>query len=144
MTAAALVFAVLSGISVATYSVSLKLGSAAISPPVGGLVISSVAFATNLVVLAVMRATGHEIVVTPRSVSLVALAGISAAWIDLFGLLAFARGLQVSSSLVITGTQVGFVLLAGFLFLHEPLTWSRLGALGLIALGILLLARQGG
>ena len=138
-----LVFAILSGVAVATYSVSLKLGSVAISPPVGGMVISVVALLANLTVLLVMRAAGQEVVFTPRSLGLVALAGVAAAGIDLFGILAFARGLNVSSSLVITGTQLSFVLLAGFLFLGEPFSWTRVGALGLIAAGIVVLARQG-
>ena len=71
------------------------------------------------------------------------LAGIAAASTTVFGLLAYARGFKLSSSPLITATQMSVVLLVGFVFLKEPFTIGRLLALILIALGILVLQRQG-
>jgi multidrug transporter EmrE-like cation transporter len=64
--------------------------------------------------------------------------------VDIFGLLAYERGLRVTSSLIIGGTSTALVLLVGFLALQEPVTWMRLLAIGLIAAGIFLLQAQGG
>jgi len=77
--------------------------------------------------------------VTNKGVSLMVLAGIGAASTTVFGLLAYARGFRLSSSPLITATQMSVVMLVGFVFLKEPLTFGRLVALILIALGILVL-----
>ena len=71
------------------------------------------------------------------------LAGIAAASTPVFGLLAYARGFKLSSSPLITATQMSIVMLVGFVLLKEPFTLGRLLALILIALGILVLQRQG-
>jgi drug/metabolite transporter (DMT)-like permease len=71
------------------------------------------------------------------------LAGIAAASTTIFGLLAYARGFKLSSSPIITATQMSVVLLVGFVFLKEPFGIGRLLALTLIVLGILILQRQG-
>jgi multidrug transporter EmrE-like cation transporter len=68
--------------------------------------------------------------------------GIAAAGVDLFGLLAYERGLRVTSSFIIGGTSAALVLLVGFVALREPVTWARLLAIVLIAAGILLLQAQ--
>jgi drug/metabolite transporter (DMT)-like permease len=60
-----------------------------------------------------------------------------------FGLLAYARGFKLSSAPLITATQMSVVLLVGFVLLKEPFTLGRLPALILIAVGILVLHRQG-
>jgi len=57
--------------------------------------------------------------------------------------LAYARGFKLSSSPIITATQMSVVLLVGFVFLKEPFSIGRLLALILIVLGILVLQRQG-
>lgn len=142
--ASPLVFAVLSGVSVAAYTVCVKVGSSRVNPALGALVVVSAAALVNLVVLAGMRAAGHPIHVTPRGVAVLALAGVAAAGIDFFGLLAFSRGLQVSAALIITGTQTALVLLAGFLFLREPFTWPKLLGVLLVLAGIAILHREGG
>ena len=81
--------------------------------------------------------------ITTKGVSLMMLAGIAAASTTVFGLLAYARGFKLSSSPLITATQMSVVLLVGFVFLKEPFTIGRLLALILIALGIVVLQRQG-
>ena len=70
--------------------------------------------------------------------------GSLAGGVDIFGLLAYERGLWVTLSLIIGGTSTALVLLVGFLALHEPLTGVRVLAILLIATGIFLLQTQGG
>jgi uncharacterized membrane protein len=139
-----LLFAVLAGLSAGTWTVCLKLGSTRINAALGAMVITGVAFLVNSVTMLTMRARGHEIVLSQRGFWLLVLAGIAAAGVDLFALLAYERGLRVTSSLTVGGTSAALVLVVGFLALQEPLTWVRLVALVLIAAGILLLQAQGG
>ena len=140
----AIVFAMLAGLGAATWTVCLKLASSRISAVVGAIVITTGALAVNLIVLLVMKASGHETVFTRESLWLLLAAGMAAASVDLFGLLAYQHGLQVTSSFVISGTSTLAVLLVGFLLLHEPFTWGRVLAVALITAGILLYQAQGG
>jgi uncharacterized membrane protein len=140
----AVLFALLSGASAATWTICLKLGSTRINAALGAMVITGVAFLVNAIVMLAMRAHGHEIVFKPDVLWLLVVAGIAASGVDIFGLLAYERGLRVTSSLIIGGTSTALVLLVGFLALQEPVTWMRLLAIGLIAAGIFLLQAQGG
>ncbi|HSF05043.1 MAG TPA: EamA family transporter [Methylomirabilota bacterium] len=144
MVTSAVLFALLAGASTATWTICLKLGSTQINAALGAMVITGVAFLVNSVAMLVMRAHGHEIVLKPEALGLLAIAGVAASGVDIFGLLAYERGLRVTSSLIIGGTSTALVLLVGFIALQEPLTWMRLLAIGLIAAGILLLQAQGG
>jgi uncharacterized membrane protein len=139
----AIVFAMLSGASAASWTVCLKLGSGGISAPLGAMVITGVALLVNAAVLLVMRAQGQEIVVTRQGIWMLAAAGLSASGIDLFGLLAYERGLRVSSSLIMGATSTALVLLIGFMAFREPVTLARLLAIALIVGGIVLLQAQG-
>lgn len=138
-----ILFALLAGVSVATWTVCLKLGSTKVNAALGAMVITATALLVNSVVMIVMRAKGHEISLSREGFWLLVLAGAAASGVDIFGLLAYERGLKVTSSLIIGGTSMGLVLLVGFLLLHEPLTWIRLLAISMIATGILLLQAQG-
>ncbi|HSB42591.1 MAG TPA: EamA family transporter [Methylomirabilota bacterium] len=140
----AVLFAVLAGLSAATWTVCLKLASTRITAALGALVITGVALGVNSLALLVTRANGHEIVFTREALWLMALAGIAASGVDIFGLLAYDRGLKVTSSFFIGGTSTVLVLLAGFLLFQEPFTWVRLLAIVLIVGGSLLLQAQGG
>ena len=140
----AVLFAVLAGVSAATWTVCLKLASTKITPALGALVITTGALVINSLVLLATRAYGHEIVFTREALWLTALAGVAAAGVDIFALLAYDRGLKVTSSFFIGGTSTLLVLLAGFLLFQEPFTWIRLLAIGLIVGGSLLLQAQGG
>jgi drug/metabolite transporter (DMT)-like permease len=144
MSESALVFALLTGASAAAYSVFQKLAAGSINPALGAMVVAATAFLVNLMVLLGMKAQGQAVLFTPAGLWLLVGAGMAAGGIDLFGLFAYARGLQVTSSLVITGAQTALVLLVGFLVLNEPFNWLRLLAIGLIAAGVLLLQRAGG
>jgi drug/metabolite transporter (DMT)-like permease len=134
----------LAGACAATWTVCLKLASTKISPALGALVITAGALTMNAIVLVVTRAAGHEIVFSREALWLLILAGVAAAGVDIFGLLAYDRGLKVTSSFFIGGTSTLLVLLAGFLLFQEPFTWTRLLAIGLIVGGSLLLQAQGG
>jgi hypothetical protein len=63
-----------------------------------------VAFLVNAIALVAMRASGQEIVLKPNALWLLALAGIAASGVDIFGLLAYERELWVTSSVIIGGT----------------------------------------
>jgi drug/metabolite transporter (DMT)-like permease len=135
---------VLAGLSAATWTICLKLASTRITAALGALVITGVALGVNSLALLVTRANGHEIVFTREALWLMVLAGIAASGVDIFGLLAYDRGLKVTSSFFIGGTSTVLVLLAGFLLFQEPFTWVRLLAIVLIVGGSLLLQAQGG
>lgn len=140
----AVLFALLAGASAATWTLCLKLGSTKINVALGALVVTSAAFVANAVTLMVMRARGHEIVFQREGLWLLAIAGVAAAGVDVCTLLAYERGLRLSSSLIVGGTSTALVLVIGFVALQEPVTWARVLALGLIAVGVLLLQTQGG
>lgn len=144
MLTSAVLFALLAGASAATWTVCLKLGSTKINAALGAMVITGVAFLVNSIAMLTMRAHGHEIVLRQEAFWLLAIAGIAAAGVDVFALLAYERGLRITSSLIIGGTSTALVLLVGFVALQEPVTWVRLLAIVLIAAGILLLQAQGG
>jgi len=140
----AVLFAILAGGSAATWTTCLKLASTKITPALGALVITVGALAVNSVVILATRANGHEIVWSREALWLMVLAGAAAAGVDIFALLAYDRGLKVTSSFFIGGTSTVLVLLAGFLVFQEPFTWIRLLAIGMIVGGSLLLQAQGG
>jgi len=139
----AMLFAMLSGVSVTTWTICLKLGSTKINAALGALVISVVALMVNSAAVLTFKAQGHEIVLTQEAFWLLVIAGIAAAGVDIFALLAYERGLRVTSSLIMGGTSTALVLLVGFLALQEPLTGRRALAIALIAAGIFLLQAQG-
>jgi drug/metabolite transporter (DMT)-like permease len=139
----ALAFALLAGMSMATYTVFLRLASPGIHPALGATIITGVAFLVNGVLTLAMRANGASMAFETRSLYLVIVVGVAAACADLFTLSAYARGLKVTSSFVIGGTSTALVLLVGFLLLKEPFSWSKLFAIALIAAGIFLLQREG-
>ncbi len=140
----AVLFAILAGVSAATWTICLKLASTKITPALGALVITAGALVINSLVLLATRANGYEIVFTREALWLTALAGVAAAGVDIFALFAYDRGLKVTSSFFIGGTSTLLVVLSGFLLFQEPFTWMRLLAIGLIVGGSLLLQAQGG
>lgn len=144
MLTSAVVFALLSGVSAATWTICLKLGSTRINAALGAMVLTAVALVVNSAAMLMMRARGHEIILKPDAFWLLAAAGVAAAGVDIFALLAYERGLRITSSLIIGGTSTALVLLVGFVALQEPFTVMRVLAIVLIAAGIFLLQAQGG
>jgi uncharacterized membrane protein len=140
---AALTFALLAGGAMATYIIFSRLAASGIHPALGAVVITGAAFVVNAIVALVTRAAGAPLTGSSRSVWLLAIVGAAAACADLFTLSAYARGLQATSSFVISGTSAALVLIVGFLALREPFSWGKLVAIGLIAAGVYLLQREG-
>ena len=134
--------ALFAGVSMAAYSIFLRLASPGIHPALGATIITGVAFLANLALTLTMKATGSPVTFTTQSVYLVIIVGLAAACADLFTLSAYASGLKVTSSFMISGTSTGLVLLVGFMVLREPFTWTKLLAVGLIATGVFLLQRK--
>jgi uncharacterized membrane protein len=144
MIRSAVLFAVCAGASAATWTICLKLGAPRVNAALGAMVITAVAFTVNSLVMLSMKAHGHEISLRPDAVGLLALAGLAAAGVDIFGLLAYERGLRITASLIIGGTSTALVLLIGFLVLREPITWVRVLAIAFVVAGILLFQVEGG
>lgn len=93
MLTTAVVFALLSGVSAATWTICLKLGSTRINAALGAMVITAVAFVVNSVAMLAMRSRGHEIALKQDAFWILAVAGVAAAGVDIFALLAYERGL---------------------------------------------------
>ena len=125
MLSSPVLLAMLAGASAATWTLCLKLGSTRVTAARGALVVTSGAFAMNVIVLLVMRGRGHEIVFDSGALWLMVVAGVAAAGVDIFSLLAYERGLRISSSLIVGGTSTALVMIIGFVALHEPVTWAR-------------------
>ena len=62
MPTSAILFAMLSGVSAATWTICLKLGSTKINAALGAMVIAAVALLVNSAAMFTLRAHGHEIV----------------------------------------------------------------------------------
>jgi uncharacterized membrane protein len=137
-----LAFALLAGLSVATYSIFMKLASPGIHPALGATIVTGVAFLANLSLMLSARAAGAPLSLTRQSLYFVIVVGLAAAAADVFTLSAYASGLRVTSTLMISGASTAVVLVVGFLLLREPFSWTKLLALGLIAGGIVLLHRE--
>lgn len=84
MHGSAFAFALLAGVSVAAYSIFLRLASGGIHPALGAAVITGVAFLVNVAIAASRHATGSPLSVSAPSVAL--LVGVAAAGADLFTL----------------------------------------------------------
>ena len=138
----AVIFALFAGVSMAGYSIFLRLASPGLHPALGATIVTGVAFVANLALTLIVRATGSPITSTPRSIYLVIVVGLAAACADLFTLSAYANGLRVTSSFMISGTSTLLVLLVGFLVLRESFTSTKLLAAMLIATGVFLLQRE--
>src|SRR4029453_553081 len=138
-----LMFALLAGISMAAYSIFLRLASPGIHPGLGATIITGVAFLANLALTLTMRATGSPITFTAQSVYLVIVVGLAAACADLFTLSAYASGLKVTSSFVIGGTSTVLVLLIGVMVLRRSFTRMKLFTVRVIATDLFLLQGEG-
>ena len=139
----ALVFALAAGTMSACFAICMRLAVGSISPALGALIVSIAALPVQAAMWGVAWTAGGATLFTPRGAGLMILGGLAAASTTVLSLMAYARGFNLSSSPLITATQMALVLVVGFLIFDEPVTARRLLALGLIALGIFLLQRQG-
>jgi drug/metabolite transporter (DMT)-like permease len=135
----AFAYALLAGLSMATYVIGIRLASSETHPVLGTALITGIAFLLNVVVTLAIKATGAPVSFSTKSVYFLLVVGIATAAVNLFTLLAYSSGLRVTSSFVIGGVSTILVLVIGFVFLKEPFSWTKLLAVGLIAAGTFLL-----
>jgi len=141
MNSLALTYAVLAGVSMATYIIALRLAGPGTHPALGTAVVTGVAFAINVPVALSVRALGTPLAFATQSLWLLGVVGLATATVNLFTLAAYTNGLKVTSSFIIGGISTILVLLVGFLFLREPFRWTKLFAIALIAIGTFVLQR---
>ena len=141
MNSLALTYALLAGLSLATYVIALRLAAPGTHPALGTAIVTGVAFLINVAVALSIKALGTPLTFSTTSLSLLLVVGLATATVNLFTLAAYANGLTVTSSFIIGGTSTILVLLIGFLLLREPFSWTKLFAVGLIAAGTFLLQR---
>jgi drug/metabolite transporter (DMT)-like permease len=139
----ALLFALIAGVAMAVYTIFMRLAASDVHPALGATVVTGVAFAVNLAIVLVLRASGTAMSVSLPTMALLAVVGAAAASADFFTLSAYGSGLKATSSFVIAGTTTVLVLVVGFLVLREPFSWTKLAAIALITGGIFLLHREG-
>ena len=138
----AFAYALLAGASMAAYMIGLRLASSGTHPALGTAIVTGIAFVINVGVTLLIKTTGAPITFSMKSAYFLVVVGVATASVNLFTLLAYASGLRVTSSFVIGGTSTVLVLLIGFMILKEPFTWTKLFAIGLIAVGSFLLRRS--
>ena len=141
MNSLALTYALLAGLSMATYVIALRLAAPGTHPALGTTIVTGVAFLINVAVTIALKALGTPLAFSTRSLYLLLVVGLATATVNLFTLAAYANGLQVTSSFIIGGSSTILVLLVGFLALGELFSWTKLLAVGLIAIGTFLLQR---
>jgi drug/metabolite transporter (DMT)-like permease len=135
MSTLAFVYALLAGVSMAVLAIGLRLAAPGIHPALG------IAFLVNVLVALAIRATGAPLPFSLESVYVLVIVGVATAGVNLFTLFAYASGLRITSSFIIGGTSTVLMLVVGFMFLREPFTWTKLFAIGLVAVGVFLLQR---
>jgi len=134
----------LAGVSMAILPIGFKLAAGGIQPAFGTAVVTGIAFVVNVAVVLSMRAAGTPISFSARSLYVLLGVGVATAGVNLFTLAAYAHGLKVTSSFLISGVSAIVILLVGFLVLREPFTWAKLLAIALVLAGIFLLNRESG
>jgi len=139
-----ILFALLAGVAAATYTIFLRLASVGIHPALGATIVTGVAFLVSGSVTMWLKLTGQPVTFSREHALLLVVVGIAAAGVDFFSILAYSSGLRVTSSFIIGGVSTMLLLLVGFLILREPVSATKLLAIGLIVGGIFLLQREGG
>jgi uncharacterized membrane protein len=135
----AFAYALLAGVSMATYVIGMRLASSETHPALGTALVTGIAFLLNVAVTLAIKSAGAPVTFSTQSVPFLVVVGVATACVNLFTLMAYASGLRVTSSFVIGGTSTILVLVVGFMFLKEPFSWVKLLAVGLIAAGTFLL-----
>ena len=139
-----ILFALLAGVAAATYTIFLRLASGGIHPALGATIVTGVAFLVSGSATLWLKLTGQPVPFSREHALLLVVVGIAAAGVDFFSILAYSSGLRVTSSFIIGGVSTTLLLLVGFLILREPVSATKLLAIGLIVGGIFLLQREGG
>jgi transporter family protein len=134
--------ALLTALCLALYNFFIKLAADHVPPAVGAVVLQLVAAALGGLWLLWLKAQGQPLPLTNKGLGLAALAGLGVGLAEILTFVVFRRGVPSSiGTPVIVGGSVLLTALLGLLLLREALTGSQALGLGLIVVGIALLAR---
>ena len=134
--------ALLTALCLAGYNFFIKLAATQVPPAVGAVVLQLVAAGLGAAWLVRLKLLGQPLAVSGRGLGLAALAGLSVGLAEILTFVVFSRGVPAAvGTPVIVGSSVLLAAVLGRAVLHETLTFSQLGGLGLIVAGIGLLAR---
>jgi transporter family protein len=134
--------ALLTALCLALYNFFIKLAADHVPPAVGAVVLQLVAAALGGLWLLWLKAQGQPLPLTNKGLGLAALAGLGVGLAEILTFVVFKRGVPSSiGTPVIVGGSVLLTALLGLLLLREALTGSQALGLGLIVVGIALLAR---
>lgn len=124
------------------YNVFIKLSSDHINPVLGAVVLQFMAAFLGLGLLLYLRGTGDAVLkVSSRGVWLAVLAGIAIGLVEILSFFVYGRGVPVAvgNPLIIGGSLI-ITTGVGIFLLREVMNPLQLTAVGLIILGVVLLA----
>jgi len=134
--------ALLTALCLALYNFFIKLASAHLPAAVGAVVLQLVAAALGGLWLLQLKWQGQPLPVSSKGLWLAVLAGLGVGLAEILTFVVFKRGVPSSvGTPVIVGGSVLLTAVLGLLLLREALTGAQLAGLGLIVVGIALLAR---
>ncbi|MBD2768410.1 EamA family transporter [Hymenobacter sp. BT664] len=134
--------ALLTALCLALYNFFLKLAASHIPPAVGAVVLQLVAAALGGAWLLKLRLQGQPLPITSQGLGLAALAGLGVGLAEILSFVVFRRGVPAAvGTPVIVGGSVLLAAVLGVVLLREALTPAQVAGLGLIVVGIALLAR---
>ncbi len=124
------------------YNVFIKLSADHIQAVLGAVVLQFVAAFIGLGMLAYLRlGTTVPLTLSGRGLLLSALAGVAIGLVEIASFVVYARGVAVAvGNPLIVGGSLVVTTGVGYLLLREQLDVVQLGAVGLIAAGVALLA----
>ena len=134
--------ALLTALCLASYNFFIKLAADYLPPAAGAVVLQLVAAGLGAAWLLRLKLLGQPLPLPGKGVGLAALAGLSVGLAEILTFVVFKRGLPASvGTPVIVGGSVLLTALLGLVVLREGLSVAQAGGLGLIVIGIGLLAR---
>ncbi|MBI2971576.1 MAG: EamA family transporter [Candidatus Aenigmarchaeota archaeon] len=140
MASEGILFAVVTAVSFAVWTVFHQQASAHVNPVFGALVVSTTAAILAAIVL-VMQMKGQPLVTDQRGIIFVLLAGIAAFAIDFFALRTYASGLPISiGGPVIIGGSVLIAAVIGLVVLGESISVMKIVGIALVVAGAGILA----
>ena len=134
--------ALLTALCLALYNFFIKLASNHVSPAVGAVVLQLVAAVLGGVWLLKLMLQGQPLALSGKGLGLAALAGLGVGLAEILTFVVFQRGVNSSvGTPVIVGSSVLFTAVLGLVVLRETFTFSQVGGLLFIVVGIVLLVR---
>jgi drug/metabolite transporter (DMT)-like permease len=124
-------YALLAGVSMATYIIGFRLASPDVHPALGTAVITGIACFINVAVTLYLWAGGTPIAFSVESLRFLIVVGVATGHREPVHAARLRE--RAPCNVVVRDRRVGF------LFLKEPFTWAKLLAIGLIVGGTFLL-----